>query len=207
MHEVRSRPQLAAEATQQAIVEAAARLFLRDGYVETPVGRVAAEAGVALQTIYNSVGPKRELLSRVVDFTAAGERASTPVPQFMRETAEAEPDSVRVIAQLVAFWRAALERTAPVVRMIRQAAATDPKAAEHERVRAAQQLRDYGQAARILAERGALRRGLSVDHAAAAIFAIGHPETHRALVLDGGWPEERWAAWAQSALEAALLEP
>ena len=46
---------------------------------------------------------------------------------------------------------------------------------------------------------------MTIDGAAAAIFAIGHPETYRALVLDGGWDEDAWATWLQVTLEAALL--
>lgn len=85
-----------------------------------------------------------------------------------------------------------------------------PRPTETQRrssTRAAQRLRNYGTAARLLAERGALRRSLTVDQAAAAIFAIGHPETYRTLVIDGELDDERWAAWARGALEALLLEP
>ena len=198
---------MAAEETQRVIVEAAARLFLEHGYHATSIGRIASEAGVAVQTIYNSVGPKRDILSRVLDFAAAGERAPVPVPVFMREEAEREPDPHRIIAGLVEFWRGALPRTAPVFRMIREAAAADPDAAEVERARTAQRLGNYGHAAQLLAERGALRRELTIDQAAATIFAIGHPETYRALVLDGDWDDDRWAAWARDALEAALIKP
>jgi AcrR family transcriptional regulator len=203
---VKTRRQIAAEETQRAVVAAASRLFIEHGYHATSIGRIASEAGVAVQTIYNSVGSKREILSRVLDFAAAGDRAPLPVPQFMREQAEREPDPRRIIAQLVAFWRGALPRTAPVFRVIREAAASDPETAALEQARAEQRLRNYGQAARLLAKRGALRKGLGIDQAAAAIFAIGHPETYRSLVLDGDWDDDRWAAWVQDALEAALLE-
>ena len=204
---VRTRKQVAAEETQRAIVEAASRLFLADGYHATSIVRIASEAGVSVQTIYNSIGSKRDVLSRVLDFAAAGPRAPTPVPQFMREQAEREPDPRRIIAQLVAFWRGALPRTAPVFRVIREAAAADPEIAALERARSAGRLANYRLAAGILAERGALRRGLTIDGAAAAIFAIGHSEAYRALVIDGDWDDEAWAGWAQATLEAALLEP
>jgi AcrR family transcriptional regulator len=207
MADVKTRRQAAADATQRAIVEVAARLFAERGYHATSVGRIAAEAGVAVQTIYNAIGSKSDVLSRVLDFAAAGERAPTPVPQFMRERAEREPDPRRIIADLVEFWRAALPRVAPVLQIIREAAAADEQAAALERARAAQRLRNYGHAAKVLADRGALRRGLTLDDAAAAIFAIGHPEVYRALVLDGAWDGDRWAAWARAALEAALLAP
>ena len=187
-------------------MDAAARLFLDNGYQATSIARIASEAGVAVQTVYNSVGAKRELLSRVLDAAAAGERAPTPVPEFMRAQAEQELDPGRIVDQLVDFWSGALPRVAPIFRVIREAAAGDPEAAELERTRAAQRLRNYGEAARILTARGGLRTDLSIDDAAATIFAIGHPEAYRTLVLDGDWDERRWAAWARAALAAALLE-
>ena len=207
MEPVKSRKQVAAAETQQAIIKAAARLFLSRGYHATSIGRIAADAGVAVQTIYNAVGSKRDILSRVLDFAAAGDRAPVPVAQFMREQTENEPDPRRIIGQMVEFWRSAFPRTAPVFRIIREVAPADPEIAELERARAAQRLDNYRHAAQLLADRGALRRRMTIDEAAAAIFAIGHPETYRALVLDGTWSDPEWGAWAQKTLEQALLEP
>jgi AcrR family transcriptional regulator len=205
MQPVKTRKQLAAEETQRVIVAAASRLFLEQGYNATSISRIASEAGVAVQTIYNAIGSKRDLLSRALDFAAAGERSPVPVPQFMRDQAEREPDPRRIIAQLVEFWRGALPRTAPVFRIIREAAAVDPEIAALERSRAAQRLRNYREAAQLLADRDALRPGMTIDDVAAVIFAIGHPETYRALVLDGDWDDDVWATWLQATLEAALL--
>jgi len=173
----------------------------------TSIGRIAAAAGVAVQTIYNAIGSKCDVLSRVLDVAAAGERAPVPVAEFMRERAELEPDPRRLIAQLVELWRTALPRTAPVFRIIREVAVSDPEIAELERARAAQRLANYGHAARVLAERSALRSGMTIEAAAAVIFAIGHPETYRTLVLDGDWDNADWVEWAQITLENALLEP
>ena len=206
MAATKTRRQIAAEDTQRAIVEAAHALFLKRGYHATSIGAVAAQAGVAVQTIYNSVGSKRDLLSRVLDYAAAGERAPTSVPAFMRDQAEREPDPRRIIDQLVEFWRGGMERIVPVFRVIRQAAALDPEVAALERQRAEQRLRNYGIAARILAERGALHQGLSADDAAAIIFSLGHPDQYHFLVHEHGWPVKRWAEWVRSALVAALLE-
>jgi AcrR family transcriptional regulator len=203
---VKTRQQIAAEETQRVIVQAAARLFMESGYHATSIAQIAAQAGVAVQTIYNSIGSKRDLLSRVLDFAAAGENAPVPVPQFMREQSEREPDPHRIIEQLVEFWQGALPRTAPIFRVIREAAAIDPEAAALERDRSRQRLHNYAHAARLLDQRGALRDGLTIDQAAAAIFAIGHPETYRALVLDGNWKNREWAAWTRTTLQATLIK-
>jgi AcrR family transcriptional regulator len=206
MRAVKTRQQIAAEETQRAIVKAAARLFLARGYHSASIGQIAQEAGVAVQTIYNSIGSKRDVLSRVLDFAAAGERAPVPVPQFMREQTEREVDPIQIIEQLVEFWQGALPRTAPVFRIIREAAGIDPEAAALERDRAAQRLRNYENAARLLDQRGALRDGLTIDQAASTIFTIGHPDIYRTLVLDGDWDDRQWAAWTRATLEAALIK-
>lgn len=207
MGRVKTRQQIGAEETQRVIVESAAGLFLERGYYATSIGQIAEQAGVAVQTIYNSVGSKRDVLSRVLDFAAAGARAPLPVPQFMREETERETDPIRMIEHLVEFWLGALPRTAPVFRIIRDAAGVDPEAAALYRDRAVQRLANYKTAAELLDRRGALHDGLTIEQAAAAIFAIGHPETYRTLVLDGDWDNQQWARWARTMLEAALIKP
>lgn len=207
MSTVKRRQQIAAEETQRAIVRAAAELFFTHGYHATSISRIAAAAGVAVQTIYNSIGSKNELLSRVLDHVAAGERAPVPVPTFMREQVESESDPAQMIDQLVRFWQGALKRTAPVFRVIREAAAIDPEVAALENERAAQRLRNYHTAARLLKDRGALRVELTLAEAAATIFAIGHPEAYRTLVVEGSWSERQWANWARTALMTTLLAP
>ncbi len=207
MDEAKTRRQIAAEATQRVIVETATRLFTAQGYPATSVAQIAEQAGVAVQTIYNSIGAKRDVLSRVLDFAAAGEQAPVPVPTFMQARAEQENDPRRMIEQLVEFWRSALARTAPIFRVIRQAAALDPEVADLERRRAEQRLRNYGQAAHLLALRGGLRAGLGEDEAAAIIFTVGHPDAYRFLVAEQGWTVDRWAAWVGETICAALLPP
>ncbi|MGI8414402.1 MAG: hypothetical protein ACR2LV_11725 [Solirubrobacteraceae bacterium] len=83
------------------------------------------------------------LLSRVLDHAAAGRRAPVAVARFMAEQAEREPDPRVIISQLVEFWREALPRTAPVFRVIREAAVGDPEASALEHTRAEQRLHNY----------------------------------------------------------------
>jgi TetR/AcrR family transcriptional repressor of mexJK operon len=59
---------------RRAIMDAARRVFFANGFVETSVDTVAAEAGVSKQTIYNHFGDKRALFLAVV--TAVQEEAA-----------------------------------------------------------------------------------------------------------------------------------
>jgi TetR/AcrR family transcriptional repressor of mexJK operon len=56
---------------RQAIVEAAFRVFAREGYAGASVDAIAAEAGVAKPTIYNHMGGKENLFRQVLTQAAA----------------------------------------------------------------------------------------------------------------------------------------
>lgn len=48
------------------IIEAATKVFCRDGFIGASIDAVAAEAGVSRQTIYNQMGDKETLFAEVV---------------------------------------------------------------------------------------------------------------------------------------------
>src|SRR5262249_11417130 len=61
-----SRGQLAKRTT---ILETAARVFAREGFAGSTIDMIAAEAGVARQTIYNQIGDKEKVFAAVVKDT------------------------------------------------------------------------------------------------------------------------------------------
>jgi TetR/AcrR family transcriptional regulator, mexJK operon transcriptional repressor len=62
-------------AKRQAIMDAAAEVFLHEGYTRTSVDAIAAAAGVSKQTIYNHFGDKERLLLAIT--TAVQDAAVT----------------------------------------------------------------------------------------------------------------------------------
>lgn len=62
-----------ARATQRRIIDAAQQLFLRDGYSATSLRTIAEAVGVAVPTIYASVGNKLDVLRAVVHVTVRGD--------------------------------------------------------------------------------------------------------------------------------------
>jgi AcrR family transcriptional regulator len=202
-----TRRQVQADATRTEVVSAAARLFATRGYVATTLEAVAAEAGVALQTIYNAVGNKRALLEAALDLTVSGPEAPRTVPTFMAERTAAAADADAVVEVLAEWFTEAMPRTSGIVLAIDEAAAVDPAAAELATRRAGQRLANYARAADELARRGSLRPGLGREEAAALIWAVGHPGVYRVLVVDGGWAPSRYRAWVADMLRAGLLAP
>lgn len=189
--------------TRRKITDAATELFVRDGYSTTTLEQVAARAGVAVQTVYFHFGNKSSVLREAVDVAAVGD--DEPVPVLDRPwvaEARAEPDPRQVIAQWTAHGRGILTRVAPIMRVVRDAAAVDPVMAEQWAVNE----RQTEAAFRVLAEQldamDALR--VSVDDAVAVLCALSGIEVYLSLAARG-WTSERWERFVVDALSSALL--
>ena len=78
-----------AAATRDRIADAARRLFASDGYGSTSIEAIAAEAGVAVRTVYSAFGTKREILSHICERWLEDARARETVADVL---AEPDPD-------------------------------------------------------------------------------------------------------------------
>lgn len=201
----RTRRELNLEATRAHVVEAAARLFLAQGYGGTTVAAIAKEAGVAVQTVYNAVGGKAALLTKVFEARVSGTGGRATVPQMMSERERQAPDAAASIALLAEWFADVHGRMGPLWRVVDEGAAHDDEVAAFATRAAQRRLDNYGLAADALAARGGLPEGLDRDDVAALIWSVGHPQVYRALVEVRGWSAERYRRWAEASLRAALL--
>lgn len=84
------------------ILEAAAGVFIRDGFVRGSVDAIAAEANVAKQTVYNHFGDRETLVIKVVE--SAMDPLAAQFGTVVNETIAAH-DCADVEAQFVDFGR------------------------------------------------------------------------------------------------------
>lgn len=194
-------------ATARRIAGAATALFLQRGYRATTIADLAVEADVAIQTIYNVVGSKAEVLNLVLDQAVSGSEAPRPVPEFMRERTEKLTDAGDIIVVLADWFVEVHARSGAVFRMIREAAAVDAEVAVFEREREDRRMANYRMPARLMIEKSPGRCRLGEEEAAAAIWSLAHPRVYGKLVSEGGWSPERYRQWLVAALTGALLEP
>jgi TetR/AcrR family transcriptional regulator, mexJK operon transcriptional repressor len=88
---------------RRAILEAAATVFLRNGYSGTSMDEIAALATVSKQTIYKHFGDKKRLFSEIV--TSRVEEASDPVHDevlALQDSGDIEADLRNLARQLLA---------------------------------------------------------------------------------------------------------
>ena len=83
-----------------AILDAASRVFARDGFAGASIDMIATEAGVARQTVYNQIGDKEKVFAAVVEDTT--ERANAGLFAVLAAFPE---NPVDLEAELVAFAR------------------------------------------------------------------------------------------------------
>src|SRR5262249_8099202 len=112
-----------AAATRREILEAARRLFEEQGYAATTVAAVAAEAGVALKTVYVAFESKAGLLRALWNLLLRGDEDDVPIAEraLYREVLEA-PDAESQLRLNARNSRAGKERIGAVAEIIRTAA-------------------------------------------------------------------------------------
>ncbi|HSO52801.1 MAG TPA: helix-turn-helix domain-containing protein [Actinomycetes bacterium] len=200
------RRQQQAAATRQAILEAAQRLFERRGYPATTMEQVAAEAGVALKTVYLAFATKSGLLRALWDLRLKGDQAEAAVAErpWYREVVE-EPDPERQLRGNARNARLVKERIAGVLKILRSAAPVDPDAEALWRLIQT----DFYDNQRVLVEslqaRQALRPGLDVARASDILWTLNHPDVWLLLVGERGWTPEQWERWFADTACAQLL--
>ena len=197
-----------ARQTRRTIVDAAHRLFLRDGFGSTTVPAVAAEAGVAVPTVYKAFGNKSLLAKAVFDQAIAGDDDEVPVSERSALTAvREEPDPYEKLQKYGEFLATVAPRHVPVQLVIRDAAATNPEAQKLWEELQAERLAGMTSFAGALAREGHLRAGVARETARDVLWTYNSAELFSLLVLDRGWPPRRYGRWVADALTAALLPP
>ncbi len=204
---VKGRRKAQADATRAEVLSAAARLFLSDGYVATTISDIAEEAGVAVQTIYNSVGGKARLLEGVLGMAAAGDAGPDDVVRRELARGAAITDPVEFLDRAARSASERLARVVPALAVVHAAASSGDAAAGELAARIAEQrLTGLRVMVRELKARGGLRRELTEDAAAAIAWSLASPEAYQQFVLVQRWSPTRFRRWLADAWTAALAE-
>jgi len=202
------RRQAQAAQTRGDILAAARQVFLDEGYAGATMAAIARAAAVVVETIYRTFGSKAALFKAVVRAALAGGAARAELPAEHRPAIQAiiaEPDPRRQLAMYAATQPGIYRRSGPLLRVLVEAVAADPELAEVWNELEAERLAGMTRFAQLLADRGALKPGLSVDEARDNLFALASMAVHDLFVVQRGWPPERHRDWLASALASILL--
>jgi AcrR family transcriptional regulator len=195
-----------AAATRREILEAAQRLFERQGYAATTMAAIAAEARVALKTVYVAFETKSGVLRALWNMLLRGDEGDAPVAErdWYREVLE-EPDPERQLRLTARNSRIVKLRIAPVLRVIHTAAPAEPDIEVlWERIQTEFHA-NQRTIVQSLADKNALKPELDVDRAADILWTINHPHLWQLLVEERGWTPEQYEEWCADLACAQLL--
>ena len=198
-----SRRKERARQTHLEIVETARQRFLQAGFTPTTVRAIARDAGVSVDTIYKTFGGKSGLVRAIYQQGLAGEG---PVHAEARSDRlqTTELDSRKVYEGLGRFSSEVAPRAAPIHRLIREAAATDPEMRDLLTTLDAERLARMRHVARNLTTAGHVRDGLTVEQVGDILWTYTSPQLYELLVTSRGWTAARFGVFVGEALTAAL---
>ena len=200
------RRQEQAAATRRAILEAAQRLFERQGYPATTMEAIAAEAEVALKTVYVAFTTKSGLLRALWDLRLKGDQSDAPVADrsWYRQVIE-EPDPERQLRLTAHHSRVVKQRIGTIFKALRSAAPVDADAEALWRLIQS----DFHHNQQVIVEslhaKHALRPDLDVARATDMLWTLNHPDVWLLLVDQRGWTPEQWEQWFADTACAQLL--
>lgn len=188
------------------MIDAAAGLFERDGYVVTTVEAIALEAGVSAKTVYDGFATKAGVLRAVWDLALKGDTDDAPIaarPWYQAVLEETDP--VRVVTRMARGAVDVKQRIGPVLRVIRAAAAIDDDSAALWALIGS----DFHANQRVIVEHLArlksLKSGLSVDKATDVLWTLNHPDVWLLLHDERGWSPREFERWLVSSVSESLL--
>lgn len=191
--------------TRRAILAAASDLFVSAGYAATTVAQIAQRAGVAIDTIYATIGRKPVVMRELVEAAISGVDHAVPAEEraYVQQTVAAPTAREKFAAYsqgLVAIHR----RLAPIFLSLRTAAAADADCAalwtQISERRAANMLRFAAD----LRGTGEIRSDLSDREIADIIWTMNAAE-YFDLLTQRGWTPDRIGAWLTDAWTRLLL--
>ena len=194
-----------AAATRAQILEAAQRLFLREGYARSSMKAIAQEAGVSEKTMYLAFATKAALLRQVIQLAVQGDEEGTPLAQRPEWRALLAGPVEEVFIRFARLNADQMTRTAAIIALGETAASTDDELGQHRDRAHAETRANLRALAAELQRRGALRRGVSKEHAADVMYAIATDEgIYLRLTGECGWSPARYADLIARTLTAAL---
>ena len=195
-----------ARSTRRAILDAARKLLVGRGYAGMTMKAVAREAGVAIDTVYESVGRKPVLVRLLIETAISGEDEAVPAQQrdYVRAI-RAAPTAREKIAIYTAALGVIQPRLAPVAAALHNAAPAHPDLAALWLEVSERRARNMRLFADDLIATGEVRPELTRDDVADTVWSMNSPEFYVLLVEERGWSNAHYERWLEDAWVRILL--
>lgn len=167
---------------------------------------VAEAAEIAVDTIYASIGTKQVVFQTLIEAAISGTDRAVPAEERDYVKAiHAEPDARQKLTLYARALRRILERLAPLLRVLKEAAPSDDELGKLWKSIASRRAANMRRLATELSATGQLRPDVDIDEATDVIWATNAPEFYLLLVGERRWSPDRFESWLARAWIRMLL--
>ncbi len=196
----KGRRALQAEQTRRDILDAARQRFAAQGYAATSLKDVASDAGVSVQTVYDSIGSKADLVRRLNDLVDSEANVGEIAASI---GTDADPRAlVRIPARITCRL---LDRCDDILRAATTGAQAEPELAAIVDEGGRRHRSGAAGVAGRLAALGALRPGLTPEAAATTIAALADYRLAMILIDDHHLELDQIEDWIADTTARAVL--
>jgi AcrR family transcriptional regulator len=187
-----------ADETRRRIADAARRLLGKKGYAETTIAEIAAEAGVALPTVYATFGSKQGILNALIDRAIFTVEYETLVAEAFAQDRPAARLRVaaRIACEIYEAERAELD-------FLRGAGVASPELNMIDAERESQRFETQAAVIESLAD--AIRPGMTQAAAKDVFWTLTSRDLFRMLVIERRWSAGRYQEWLGTLLATEIL--
>ena len=191
-----------AEETHARILAAARELLTSKGYANTTLQMIAEAADVSPKTVSAVFGSKHGILAALVNPSAF----DAPVQRLFDELRATQEPSQRV-ALVVSITRQVYESLASQLELLRTAGVVAPELADLAREVELRRRHNQSYLIAYLQEQRVLCSDLSSEEATDVLWMLTSYDLYRMLVVERGWPAERYESWLTDLLIKLLIQP
>jgi hypothetical protein len=162
-----------------------------------------------MPTVTAVFGTKYALLNALIKTTVRGDATPAPLTDssWWQEMLH-EPNPVQQLTLYGENIGHIHERTTDIFEIVRGAATADAALAALQRSLTKARLADVSMVAQSLAEKDALRSGITVERATDILWALGSADLYRMLVVDRGWSRSQYQQWlGRTLIDSLLVHP
>lgn len=187
--------------TRKKILDAALKLFQKEGFDRTTIGQLAEMAGVSSPTVYSLFKSKRGVLLALIDEAMPSGQFEDLVNQAMQE--KGAPQLMRITAKIA---RQMYDAERSLLNLLRSASVVSPELKELEQEREERRYARQQEVVEKMHASGQLAKRLSVEDARDILWTFSGRDLYRLLVIERGWDSNKYEEWLIDQLSHALID-
>lgn len=191
----------AADETRARILATAKDLFNRHGIDGVTITEIADRSGVAGSTVYAIFKSKEGILRGLMEQSLFGRKF-----QSAQQILEGIDDPVEMIALTSHVARAIYDSESSDLGLLRSASEFSPALRKIEQEFEHTRYEMQEERLHRLFAAGRAIKGITLEEGRRILWMYTSREVYRMLVIDGGWPPDRYQEWLSQTLVAALVE-